>query len=86
MRRGRPSQFPPNLLAQKGSLYLTRPTLYHYIATREQLETSAGELFDMVDERKGEDRGQAALRAQGRGRSPPALEGRKTTGSTILTI
>ena len=33
--------FPPQLLAQKGSLYLTRPTLFHYIATRAQLENSA---------------------------------------------
>src|SRR5215210_1835993 len=36
--------FSPNLLAQKGSLYLTRPTMFTYTATREQLEQSAGEL------------------------------------------
>src|SRR6476620_3634565 len=43
-----PEPFPPNVLAQKGSLYLTRPTLYHYIASRQQLEQSASELFEMV--------------------------------------
>src|SRR3954464_8000330 len=43
---------PPNLLAQKGSLYLTRPTLFHYIATREQLEQSANELFEIVSSGK----------------------------------
>src|SRR4051794_28557655 len=47
---GPPAPVPPNLLAQKGSLYLTRPTLFHYIATRDQLESSAGELFDVVQD------------------------------------
>src|SRR3954454_6636517 len=45
---GPPDPIPPGLLAQKGSLYLSRPTLYHYIATRQQLEQSAGELFEIV--------------------------------------
>ena len=36
---GPPEPFPPGLLAQKGSLYLTRPTLFHYIASaRSELE------------------------------------------------
>ena len=34
--------FSPGLLAQKGSLFLTRPTLFHYIATRDELEQSRG--------------------------------------------
>src|SRR3954454_9318720 len=45
---GAPEPFPPNMLAQKGSLYLTRPTLYHYIASRQQLEQSANELLAIV--------------------------------------
>src|SRR3954469_8658994 len=45
---GPPEPIAPGILAQKGSLYLTRPTLYHYIASREQLERSANELFGMV--------------------------------------
>ena len=72
---GPPEPIAPGILAQKGSLYLTRPTLFHYIATREQLEQSARELFDMVAERQGQDRGQAKLRAQGRGRGPPRARG-----------
>jgi NADPH2:quinone reductase len=38
----------PLLLSQKGSLFLTRPTLNHYIATREELEQSANDLFEVV--------------------------------------
>ena len=45
---GPPDPIAPALLAQKGSLFLTRPTLFHYIATRDELEQSARELFDMV--------------------------------------
>src|SRR3954452_13801183 len=40
--------FPPAILAQKGSLFLTRPTLYHYVAARDELETAASELFEVV--------------------------------------
>lgn len=74
----------PLLLAQKGSLYLTRPTLFHYIATRDELLASAGELFDMVEA--------GAVKVE-IGQSYPlrdaalahrALEGRQTTGSTVL--
>src|SRR4051794_29334241 len=45
---GVPDPIAPGVLAQKGSLYLTRPTLYHYIASRQQLEQSANELFAIV--------------------------------------
>ena len=38
----------PTLLSQKGSLYLTRPTLFDYIAAREELERAASELFEVV--------------------------------------
>jgi len=38
----------PGLLAVKGSLFLTRPTLMHYVRTRALLEETAGHLFDMV--------------------------------------
>ena len=59
--------FSPNLLAQKGSLYLTRPTMFTYTATREQLEQSAARAVRDRRKRQGEDRGAAALRAQGCG-------------------
>lgn len=40
--------FDPQVLNQKGSLFLTRPSLGHYLLTREELEWRAGELFDWV--------------------------------------
>ena len=83
---GPPRPIPPNLLAQKGSLYLTRPTLFHYIATREQLEQSAGELFDMVSSGKVKIEVQQRFALEDAAEAHRQLEARKTTGSTILTI
>ncbi len=73
------------VLGQKGSLFLTRPTLMTYTARREDLLVTAGELFDIVDQGhvKVEIGQSFALRdAQDAHR---ALEARKTTGSTVLT-
>ena len=42
------TSFNPGLLAQKGSLFLTRPTLFTYTASREDLLATAGELFQVV--------------------------------------
>ena len=86
MRRARPSRFAPGLLAQKGSLYLTRPTLFNYIATREQLEQSAGELFDMVSSGKVKIEVKQRFPLEDAAEAHRQLEARKTTGSTILTI
>ncbi len=71
------------ILAQKGSLYLTRPTLMTYTANREDLLESAGALFDTV--KKGlkiEVNQTFALKDAADAHR--ALEGRKTTGSTVL--
>ena len=74
----------PQILSRKGSLFLTRPTLVHYVATRDDLLTRANELLDWV--RSG------ALRVR-IGQTYPLkdaaaahreLEGRQTTGKTIL--
>ncbi|HEX5258390.1 MAG TPA: quinone oxidoreductase [Sphingomicrobium sp.] len=83
---GPPDPMPPNLLAQKGSLYLTRPTLFHYVATREQLEQSAGELFDMVSSGKVKIEVKQRFALKDAAEAHRQLEARKTTGSTILTI
>jgi len=72
------------LLSQKGSLFLTRPTLATYVAKREDLVANAAELFDVV--RKG------AVKIEinqthplkDAERAHRDLEGRKTTGSTVL--
>ena len=83
---GPPDPMPPGLLAQKGSLFLTRPTLYHYIATREELDRSAGELFAMVSSSKVRiDIGQT-FALKDAAEAHRALESRRTTGSTILTV
>lgn len=78
--------FSPLLLSQKGSLYLTRPTLFHYIATRQQLEQSANELFEMVASGKVKIEVQQRFPLKDAAEAHSALQERKTTGSTILTI
>jgi NADPH2:quinone reductase len=83
---GAPDPIAPGLLAQKGSLYLTRPTLFHYIATREQLEQSAGELFEVVQSGKVKIEVQQRFALKDAAEAHRALQSRKTTGSTILTI
>jgi NADPH2:quinone reductase len=83
---GPPEPVAPGLLAQKGSLYLTRPTLYHYIATRQQLEQSAKELFEIVSSGKVKIEVKQRFPLKDAAEAHRALQGRKTTGSTILTI
>jgi NADPH2:quinone reductase len=72
------------ILAAKGSLYVTRPTLMGYVAKRDELVAAANELFDLVLKGKikvGPRQSYALKDAQQAHRD---LEGRKTTGSTIL--
>ncbi len=83
---GPPDPIPPGILAQKGSLYLTRPTLFHYITTREQLEQSAGELFEMVASGKVKIEVKQRYPLKDAAEAHRALEGRKTSGSTILIV
>lgn len=83
---GPPEPIPPQILAQKGSLYLTRPTLYHYTASRAQLEQSAKELFAMVADGKVKVEVQQRYPLEQAAEAHRALESRKTIGSTILTI
>jgi len=83
---GAPEPFPPNMLAQKGSLYLTRPTLFHYIATRQQLEQSAKELFEVVRSGRVKVEVQQRFQLADAAEAHRALQARKTTGSTVLTI
>ena len=78
--------FSPNLLAQKGSLYLTRPTMFTYTATREQLEQSAGELFAIVGSGKVRIEVQQRFPLKDAAEAHRELQARRTTGSTILTI
>ena len=78
--------FPPALLSQKGSLFLTRPSLFHYIATRRELEQSANELFEVVRSGKVKIEVQQRFELKDAAEAHRALESRKTTGSTVLIV
>jgi NADPH2:quinone reductase len=83
---GPPDPFPPGVLAQKGSLFLTRPTLYNYTASREDLEQAAGELFDVVASGKVKIEVKQRFPLKDAAEAHRALEARKTSGSTIFTV
>jgi NADPH2:quinone reductase len=76
--------FNLGVLSQKGSLYVTRPTLNSYTATRDELLATAGDLLEVV--------GSGKVRIEINQRFPlaeaaeahRALESRQTTGSTLL--
>ncbi len=76
----------PLILSQKGSLFLTRPTLFHYIATRPELEDAANDLFDVVRSGKVKIEVKQRFALKDAAEAHRALEARKTTGSTILTV
>ncbi len=78
--------FPATILAQKGSLFLTRPTLYDYLVDREELERAASELFDIVASGKVRIEVKQRFALKDAAEAHRALEARKTTGSTILTV
>ena len=78
------TEFNPATLGPKGSRFLTRPTLFDYLATREDLEWRSGDVFKWISE------GNLDLRlehfyplAEARA-AHEALEGRQTTGKVIL--
>jgi NADPH2:quinone reductase len=76
--------FDPILLTQKGSLFLTRPSLNHHIATREDLDGRAGDVFQMVASGKLNLRVGKTYKLEDAAESHRALEGRKTTGKLLL--
>ena len=78
--------FDALLLARKGSLFLTRPTLYDYTLDPADLQLSARALFDAVESGKVKiEIGQRFALADA-AEAHRALEARKTSGSTVLTI
>jgi NADPH2:quinone reductase len=76
----------PLVLSQKGSLFLTRPTLFHYIATRPELEEAADDLFEMVRSGRVEIEVKQCFPLAEAAAAHRALEARKTSGSTVLTV
>jgi NADPH2:quinone reductase len=76
--------FAPLVLTMKGSLFLTRPSLAHYVATRAELIGSASAVFDAIRDRSVRiEIGQRYALADA-ARAHAALEGRRTTGPTVL--
>jgi NADPH2:quinone reductase len=76
--------FDPDKLRQKGSLFLTRPSLGHYIATREELEQRATDIFKMISSGKLKLRIEHVYKLQEVQRAHRDLEARKTTGKLLL--
>lgn len=76
--------FNPGILSQKGSLFLTRPTLFHYVARREDLLTAARELFAVVKSGAVRINVNQTYPLREAAQAHRDLEARKTTGSTVL--
>ena len=74
----------PQLLSQKGSLFLTRPTMGHYTATRDELLWRARELFEWIADGRLNVRIGAEYALADAAEAHRALEGRRTTGKVLL--
>jgi len=76
--------FDPIALSQKGSLFLTRPSLIHYIATRQELEQRSSDIFNMILAGKLRLRIGHIYKLEEVQQAHRDLEGRKTTGKILL--
>ena len=74
----------PIKLMQKGSLSLTRPSLMHYIATREELEQRSSDIFKMIGAGKLDLRIAHMYKLSEAQQAHRDLEARKTTGKILL--
>ena len=81
---GQVEAFNIGLLQQKGSLFATRPTLFHYIARREDYEASARDLMKAISRGDVKIPIHARYRLEDVGQAHKDLEGRATTGASIL--
>jgi NADPH:quinone reductase len=83
---GAVAPFDPNILAGKGSLFLTRPSLGNYVATREDLLATAQDLFDVVLSGAVKIEVNQTYPLRDAIKAHQDLQARKTTGSTVLTL
>jgi NADPH2:quinone reductase len=74
----------PQILSQKGSLFLTRPTLVNYMATRQELQQRASDLFGWIAAGTLRLRSEFEFPMKDAAEAHKALEGRKTTGKVLL--
>ena len=81
---GAVTQFNPGVLAQKGGLFLTRPTLFTYTAKREDLVKAAQDLFAVVKSKAVKISINQTYPLREAAQAHIDLEARKTTGSTVL--
>jgi NADPH2:quinone reductase len=77
-------EISPLLLMQKGSLYLTRPTMAHYLRSRDELLTRCADLFAWIAEGKLEVRVGAEFPLAEAAEAHRALEARRTTGKVLI--
>jgi NADPH2:quinone reductase len=71
-------------LSTKGSLYVTRPTLFHYMVTTEELRARSSAVFQMMEESKLELRIAHIYKLADAQQAHRDLEARKTTGKLLL--
>jgi NADPH2:quinone reductase len=76
--------FDLGVLARKGSLFLTRPTVFTYVARRDDLERAAAELFDVVRSGRVKVEVSRTWPLAEAAEAHRALAGRATTGSLVL--
>jgi NADPH2:quinone reductase len=76
--------FDPNILNGKGSVYLTRPSLFHYIVTREELTSRAGDVLGWIRDGKLKLRIGLDLPLREAAEAHRALEAGRTTGKVLL--
>lgn len=76
--------FDPQVLNQKGSLFLTRPSLFHYVADRAELLQRAGEVLGWIREGRLRLRTAFEFPLREAAEAHRALEGRRTTGKVLL--
>ncbi len=74
----------PQVLSQKGSLFFTRPTLVHYIASRDELQQRAADLFGWIGSGKLRLRTEFDFPLKDAAAAHQALAARKTTGKVLL--
>jgi NADPH2:quinone reductase len=81
---GAVAPFDPLMLSQKGSLFLTRPTLVNYIASRDDLEQRSSDIFTWIADGSLRLRMEFEFALKDAAEAHRALEGRRTTGKVLL--
>ena len=83
---GDPDPMPPRRLGQLGSIYLTHPSVSNFTVTRDELDTTAGDLFRMVLSGKIKIEISKTYPLREAPQAHADIEARKTTGSIVLVV